>query len=173
MPPPRRSTFYRAQMREMLAPGSQDLVWRGKEEKGFWSAPRTMPLLLKLLNQKALTEGRDVTLPYLDIWFRNFGEGVVEFEDEAEHAYICGYTGSRAVRTWRERIECLSRAGALRVFPKGQREQGLCLVMHPDEVVRALHQRDLVDQEWLSLYQAFRLKSGVGVLSFPVTSSPT
>src|SRR5215467_7009300 len=82
----------RAQLKEHYWP--EDAAWNGAGA-GWFKGPRTLPLILALLS-------------------RHFDGGVIEMGNEADHAYAAGYTGSRAIRTWHERMLLLQELGFIK-----------------------------------------------------------
>jgi hypothetical protein len=48
--------------------------------------------------------------------------GVRVMEHEADHAYAAGYEGTRAVRTWQERMKVLVQAGFIKTVDVGNQK---------------------------------------------------
>jgi hypothetical protein len=88
-------------------------VWNGTGS-GWFKGPRTLPLILAFLSDKKLTGGRDVSRVYLELMARHMDGGIVEIGNEGDHAFGSGYTGTRAIRTWCERMQLLERLGFIR-----------------------------------------------------------
>jgi hypothetical protein len=139
--------------RERLWPKSADKVWRGHHEKGYFCGPRNLPLILHLIREKGVCGSFDAARVYVELLARDMGEGFVEIMDEDEHAYCAGYVGSRAVRTWRERVLALEKAGFIRVFPKANRKIGYVVIMHPRLVVLEMRRQRKVTDVWWRMYQ--------------------
>jgi len=159
----------REQLREQLWPNSEGRIWQGPKETGYWCAPRTLPLLLHLANDKRIVGKVDCSFVYIEILSRDFGQGIVEIKDPDEHAYCSGYTGNRALRSWRERMIALSNAGFIEVKPKGNRSLGYVLVIHPRLVVEALRAQKKVDDTWWNLMQDQLRKAGAPGLEDPTS----
>jgi len=143
----------RRDQREVHWPGSDGLVWSAKQGKGFFSAPRTISLVATLI--RLLSPRLDPSRVYIDLWSRNFDEGIVDVVHEQDMAAACGYMqGTRSVRTWRERVDALVKLGFIRIAPSGTRSHGHILLLHPDRVVATLRQKPgtSIPQSWLSLY---------------------
>ncbi len=105
----RRLSAKREGLRNQLWPGSADIVWSRHRDKGFTTIPRSLPLVMRIINE--LTPKGDASRVYLELWARSFDEGLVTVHDEHEMAFGAGYDGPRAVRTWREHIEALVSLG--------------------------------------------------------------
>jgi len=127
--------------------------WTGENEKGWFKAPRTLPLILGLISSKAVSGRCDPTKVYLELWSRHMGEGVIELRHEGEHAYAAGYEGSRGIRTWQERMKLLEKHGIIKVKAIGGRPYKYVLLVHPTAVVEKLKRDELVTSSWLDTYK--------------------
>jgi hypothetical protein len=142
----------RIAQRNRLWPAAGNLVWNRKHEDGFTTIPRTLPLVCALIRH--LTDDLDASRAYLDLWGRTlFDTGMVEVNDAEELAASCGYATARNERTWRERIRALVDLGFVKVAPKGTREYGFVLVLHPHDVVHQLRKAKKVPDWWWSLFE--------------------
>src|SRR5690349_7570238 len=107
MPTVYSSTARREKLRLEFWPDYEP--WTGVDEKGWFRAPRTLPLIVELLASKRLNPKQlnpkqlDTTRVYLELWSRHIDSGIIEMAEPARHAYASGYRGSRAVRSWVER----------------------------------------------------------------------
>jgi hypothetical protein len=138
----------------------KERYWKDEESfsgagSGWFKAPRTTPLILALLTEKRLTEGRDVSRVYLELLSRHMDGGLIELGSESEHAYAAGYTGARAIRTWQERMRLLERLGFIKTMPIGGQRYKLVLLVDPLVAVAALYRRGEVPPEW---WEAYRLR---------------
>lgn len=75
-----------------------------------------------------MTKGAPAGSAYLELWCRSFDECYVDMDDEEGMAFTTGFTGQRAVTTWRGRIRSL-RAWLYRC--KGQGRTYLCADLQP------------------------------------------
>ena len=114
--------------------------------------PRTLPLILTLLSQKQLTGGRDVSRIYLELLARHLDGGVIEIGNEADHAYAAGYTGTRAVRTWHERMHLLEELGFIKSRRVGNQRYKLILLVDPLHAVAELYKQKRVPDSWWEAY---------------------
>jgi hypothetical protein len=131
--------------------------WTG-EEDGWFKAPRTLPLLLVLLKTKSLRGKESPATTYLELLSHHYGGGLIELRSEAEHAYAAGFTGTRAIRSWRERIETLEKIGLIKTQGLGAQKLKYILLMHPVNVVQTLKKAGEVDGGWWDTYQARQLE---------------
>jgi hypothetical protein len=128
------------------------MVWHRKENQGFSTIPRLLPLITALIKEKS--EG-DPSSVYWDLWARVFDENLVEIENEEECAFSAGYTGTRALRTWRERMYELERLGFIRIKPSGNRKFANVLLVNPLLVVANMRKasRSGISDDWWTSYK--------------------
>jgi hypothetical protein len=132
----------------------KDAAWNGAGN-GWFKGPRTLPLILALLSDKKLTAGRDISRVYLELLARHMDGGVIEIGNEADHAYAAGYTGTRAIRTWIERMRILQELGFIKSKHIGNQRYKLVLLVDPFVAVVNLRKQGKVDAPW---WEAYRLR---------------
>lgn len=136
---------------------SRDDLWTGEKESGWFPIPRTMPLVLSLIDSKPISEGKNASYVYLELLSRMRSEGVIEMGTEAQHAYAAGYAGTRGVRSWQERMKILVKNGFIRVEKSGNEPYKFVALIHPVAVVQKLRDEGKVPDEWWSAYIARKL----------------
>jgi hypothetical protein len=129
-------------------------AWTGENEKGWFRAPRTLPLLLGLLSEKDLSGNQDPTKVYVELLARHIDSGIIEMGHEADHAFAAGYEGSRGVRTWRERMKILEKLGFIRTRRAGNQDFKYVLLVHPTTVIMKLRDSGKVSDHWWTTYRA-------------------
>jgi len=165
-----RKTDERAALRAQFWP--KERAWTGENKKGWFRAPRTLPLLLQLLREKSVSGRQSPAPAYLALWARHFDGGVIEILNELEMAYDSGYQGSRALRTWRERMALLETLGFIKSERIANQPYRYVLLLEPAMIVEKLAKQDLVDHEWRSTYEARRLQTGEHAPKAPVVAMP-
>lgn len=141
----------RLELRESLWPESENWIWDRHSNDGFTTIPRILPLVMGLM--KKISNPGDPSMVYLDLWSRMFDEAIITVTDEETYAFSSGYTGTRAVRTWRERILRLSELGFIKVKPEGLREIGQILVLNPLSICSRLKKTTgNVPDEWWNAF---------------------
>jgi hypothetical protein len=152
------ATQRRNTMRQRLWP-NDEAYWRGPADRGFFCGPRSLPLIIRLLNTKSVMGVENLGGVYLELLSRHVGQGLVEMGAEDEHAYAAGYNGQRSVRSWRERMDRLETIGFIKTKPKGSLKYGYALLVHPavavDEFIRANPTK--VRSEWMNAYAAHQV----------------
>ncbi|RWP24958.1 MAG: hypothetical protein E5Y73_28525 [Mesorhizobium sp.] len=91
-------------------------TWSRKTAKGFTTIPRTMPLLGAIMDGMS-GKGKPVSTTYLELWCRSNDDGFVTLSKQVETAYASGFSGPRAVSTWKERVRKLEALEFLRTKP--------------------------------------------------------
>lgn len=130
------------------------MAWLGPDERGYFCAPRTLPLLGSLLRSKEISGKNDPSRVYVELLSRHMGEGVVEMTSEEEHAYAAGYQGAtHALRSWREGMRILGDAGFIKSKAKGNLSYGTVLLVHPAVAVARLHKDKRIPERWWTTYR--------------------
>jgi len=146
----------RSALRDQLWPGSSGKIWDMKDReavKGFASVPRLLPWVLHLIKHLAKEiAGGDPSMSYLELWCRDFGQGIITISDEHECAFASGYSGKRAVRTWREHMFKLLEIGFILAEAVGNREYGYVLLLNPLAVCHRLHLEKKAPDGWWAAF---------------------
>jgi hypothetical protein len=132
--------------------------WTGENEKGWFRASRTLPLILALLAEKSLSGKLNPTSVYLELLARHIDTGVIEMKDAAEHASAAGFFSNRAVRTWQERMKILERNGFIKTKKIGSQHYKFVLLVHPTVAVQRLRDKKKVSDEWWDAYRARQIE---------------
>jgi hypothetical protein len=141
-------------LRDNLWPGSGQWIWDPSDVEtiGFATVPRLLPLILHLLKELSGGRAGDPSSVYLELWCRDFGQGIITVSDEQEFAFAAGYDGNRAVRTWRERMYALVEQGFILVKQEGNREFGQVLLLNPISVCTWLRAENKVSDAWWTAF---------------------
>jgi hypothetical protein len=148
--PKNKSAAKREQIRDSLWPDAASLAWDRKKEKGFCTIPRTLALILTLIDH--LQKGKDASRVYFDLWCRAFDDYLIEVSDQEALAYSAGYTSGRNVRTWRERILVLEKFGFIRIEASGTKRYANIFIVDPHKVVKKLHEQGHVPKNWWNAF---------------------
>jgi hypothetical protein len=152
------ATKRRRELKETYWPGD-DGLWTGEDEKGWFSAPRTLPLILGLLGEKKVSNGKDPSAVYLELMSRHIDGGIIEMEAESTHAYAAGYSGQRALRTWQERMRVLDQIGFIRTVPVGNDAYRYVALVHPTVAVQRLWDAKKIPDHWWNAYCARKVQT--------------
>src|SRR5215475_60628 len=102
--PKNQAEVKREQIRDLVFPNSAEDIYDRKIHNGFSSIPRTLGLMLTLIEELA-PKDKNPSRVYSELWFRTYDDKLVEVKDEDEFAYASGLS----VRRWRERIDVLEK----------------------------------------------------------------
>ncbi len=148
-----KATLKREQILDQYFPTWRDEVWKhSAQEPGFTPVPRTLSLITVLLKGLRDHKRDDPSMVYLDLWFRAF-HGLVEVRQEAEFAHSCGFSASRGIRSWRERIAWLEKNGFIRTAKRWGDSISTIFLRHPDMVVRELEDKGSLPEAWKKEYE--------------------
>ena len=124
-------------LRGKLWPGVTDAeLWNRLERHGFATIPRTMPLLMSIMD--GMSKNKPVSSASLEIWCRAYEEGFAILKHD-EMAFHAGFSGERAVRTWKERLRILNELRFIDLKPGASGPESYALVRNPYQVVHQHH----------------------------------
>jgi hypothetical protein len=116
--------------------GADDL-WDRKKYDGFTSIPRTMPIIMNIIDD--LTKAKPAARTYLSLWCKVYDEMYVSLQNDKDLAYHSGFTGQRAVRTWRERMLSLAELELINVASGPRGDLSHAVILNPHFAIRKLH----------------------------------
>lgn len=139
-------------LRKKLWPGVDNRqLWYRKERDGFATMPRLMPLIMNSMDFLS-GKGFPVGQVYLDLWCRTFDEGFLQLNRPEEMAFHSGFSGQRAVRTWKDRMKRLADLNFIGVVPGPLGEMSFAILYNPFHVLKRAHiAGELPENYWQSL----------------------
>jgi hypothetical protein len=136
--PRKRIAQRQLDLRSRLWPTFTDgQVWRRKFHDGYTTVPRTMALMIAIMDD--LANGQPVGMTYLELWGRAFDESFVTLSKPREMAFHSGFVGQRAERTWRGRMRILAELGFIDIQPGPSGPMSYALILNPYLVIRRHH----------------------------------
>lgn len=138
-----RPTKYIKKVRELRAKlwpevNFKTQLWHRKTSDGFVSVPRTMPLIISIIDD--LTKGAPAGMTWAELWCRAYDEMYISLSKSKELAFHSGFTGQRAERTWAEKIRKLSELGFIKIKDGQAGPLSHALLMNPYLVIKRLHE---------------------------------
>jgi hypothetical protein len=143
----------------MLANFAGMILWLSEKETGYCAVPRTLPLIMAVLDSKEISGKKSLSSVYVDLLSRHRSEGVIEMGKESDHAFSAGYQGPRAIRTWRERMKTLEKNGFIVTKKVGNEEFAYVALVHPTVAVQKLINDKRVSEDWLAAYRHRQLET--------------
>jgi hypothetical protein len=108
-------------------------LWLRQNQKGFTTIPRTMPIIVNIID--SLTKNAAAGYTYFCLWCRSFDAQVIIIDNPAEVAAESGFSGERAVSTWRQRMKVLREHGFIKCVG-GVHDYHYVLVLNPHKVIK-------------------------------------
>jgi hypothetical protein len=138
--------------REKLWPGiTSRHLWYRKERDGFVTVSRLMPLIMNIMDELA-GKGNPVGQTYFELWCRLHDEGFLTLNRAEEMAFHTGFTGQRAVRTWKDRVRRLRGIGFVDIKEGPLGELSYALFWNPLHVIKRAYIEGLVpERKWQAL----------------------
>ena len=137
-----------------------EIAWTGeKPETGWFRAPRSLPLILMLLSSKSVNDKADLTGVYIELLARHRDSGIVDMVAPGEHSYAAGYTGTRGIRTWQERMKILEELGFIKSKMTGNQQYKYVLLVHPTIAVQRLHDAKKFPADWWDTYRTRQIEA--------------
>jgi hypothetical protein len=142
---------------------SDEMTWNRRARDGFVTMPRTMPLVMRIMDYMA-GKGSPVSLVYLDLWCRTFDEAFLQITKTEEMASYAGFSGQRAVRTWRERFVKLADLGFIDVQFGMSKDAPFALILNPYHVIAKAYAAEKVPVEMWNALMVRSAEIGAGDL---------
>lgn len=127
------------------------LLWRRKSNDGFTTVPRTLPIAMQAID--ATSKGAPAGHSLFCLWARAPDNPLIMVEAPATFAAETGFTGERAVDTWRKRMKTLRDLEFIRTKPGPSGDFHFILLLNPNIAVERMRERRLVQD---GLYGRFR-----------------
>jgi hypothetical protein len=113
-------------------------LWHRKRNDGFTTIPRTLPLIVSIIDD--LTKGGPAGMTYFELWCRSFDEMYVSLSKSKEMAFCSGFIGQRAERTWAEKIRKLAALGFIKIQSGQAGPLSHALIMNPYLVIKKMYE---------------------------------
>lgn len=161
------------ELRARLWPNlSEEELWSRHKYDGFTTIPRTMPIILAIIDD--LTKGAPASSTYLELWCRAYDEMYVSLSKQDELAFHSGFEGQRARRTWMDRIRKLRDLGFILVAEGSAGELSHAVIVNPHIVIKRLRDLNtpgLTQSKYNSLLERANDVGAVGVDIDPLAAA--
>ncbi len=112
-----------------------DTIWNRKLNDGYTTIPRTMPIIFQIMDNLSETS-KPISSTYFSLWCRVFDESFIEIKSPDEMAFESGYSGQRAVTTWKARMKNLAKLGFINAKEGATGEFSYVLILNPYMVIK-------------------------------------
>jgi hypothetical protein len=120
--------------REMYWPGADAIIWDRKAHKGFATIPKTIPLILKIMDD--MSNGKPLSSTYLGLWCATWDNSFVIVSKAAEMAHAAGFSGQRAEYTWATRMKLLEELKFIDIKPGKSGPITYVIIWNPHYAIR-------------------------------------
>jgi hypothetical protein len=125
------------QLRDQLWPGAEPHLWDRKAHKGFATIPKTMPLILKVMDE--MTNRAPVSATYMALWCATWDNSLVSLAKPGELAFAAGFSGERDKHTWGTRMRKLAELEFIGIKEGRSGPMSHAIIWNPHKVIRWHH----------------------------------
>jgi hypothetical protein len=125
--------------RNALWPEVEPLLWHRLANKGFTTIPKTMPLILQIMDE--MSNGKPVSSTYLGLWCATWDNSFVNIAKANEMAHAAGFTGQRAEYTWGARMKILKDLLFIDIKPGKSGPISHVIIFNPHKVIQGHHEK--------------------------------
>jgi len=124
-------------VRELHWPGAMPSLWHRSANKGFATIPKTMPLILKIMDE--MTKGAPVSSTYLTLWCSTWDNSFVVLSKPGDMANAAGFGGQRGEHTWATRMKKLKELHFIDIKAGKSGPMSNAIIWNPHMVLRWHH----------------------------------
>lgn len=128
-------------------------LWRRKTNHGFCTIPRTLPIAMQAIDNHS--KGTPAGHVLFCLWSRAPDHELITIEHPATFAAEAGFTGERAVDTWRRRMKALRELSFIMTKDGPSGEFHYVLLLNPNVAVEWMRHQNRVQDD---LYTRFRAR---------------
>lgn len=125
------------QLKEYFPDVPTEQLWLRQKNKGFSTIPRTLPIAMEVIDN--LSKGQPAGHAYFALWCRAPDGPLVVVQNPIVFAAEAGFSGERAVDTWRRRMKQLKELGFIQTRKGVSGDFHYILLMNPNVVIELMH----------------------------------
>lgn len=122
------------------------MLWDRTERDGFSTVPRALPLMMNIMDGIS-EKGFPVGQTYFEMWCRLYDELFLTLNRPEEMAFYAGFTGQRAVRTWKDRVRRLAALGFIDLKSGPLGDMSYAVFFNPYHVIKRAYLNKLVPED--------------------------
>lgn len=130
---------------------AEEWVWKRQTNDGYSTIPRTLPIAMQAID--AQSKGQPAGHTLFCLWARSPDHPLVTIENPATFAGEAGFSGIRAVDTWRRRMKILLELGFIVAKPGTSGDFHYVLLTNPNAAVEWMRSLGKVQD---ALYARFK-----------------
>jgi len=137
--------------RSKLWPELEDAMLWSIDTDGWVAMPRLMPLMMNIMDDLS-KKGFPVSRTYLEMWARLREEQFLTLNRPEEMAFHAGFSGQRALRTWKDRVKRLEDLGFIGIKSGPLGDLSYAVFYNPYHVIkRYFLSGSLHENKWQAL----------------------
>jgi hypothetical protein len=145
-------------------------LWNREKSDGWLSVPRSMPLLMQIMDN--LSKGKPVSSTYIDLWCRAYDDSFIVANKHREMAFFSGFTGERAERTWASRMRILAELGFIEIAEGPNGPISYVIIYNPYQVVLKHFQKGSINAATFNALKQRMIEIGAQDLEETESSKP-
>jgi hypothetical protein len=115
-------------------------LWDSSRNNGYVTLPRTMSLIMNIID--SLSKNQPAGQAYFVLWcYRRPGSSLVTIENPQVFAAETGFSGERALTTWKQRMKTLQELGFIDAKEGSTGAFHYVLIPNPHRVIQKLKGR--------------------------------
>lgn len=131
-------------LREIHFPGkTPPLIWNRRVHDGYTTIPRTLPIVMQAID--AQCKGQPAGHVLFCLWARSWDSAMVIVDNQATFAAEAGFSGERAIDTWRKRMKHLKRLNFIDTTSGASGDFHHVLLINPNLAMERLRRNDQVN----------------------------
>lgn len=127
------------ELRDTYFEDAAERLWDRAKHHGFATVPKTMPLIMRALDE--VSKGKPLGQTYFALFCATWDNGFVRLGRSTDLPYASGFTGPRGVRGWQERMKLLETFGFIEIEASGDQKFGLAFLPNPNIVLLNLWEK--------------------------------
>lgn len=126
-------------LRDQLWPGTGAYLWDRSAHKGFATIPKTMPLILQIIDQ--MTKNTPASSTYFSLWCSTWDNSYVTLSKTKDLAHASGFSGQRAEYVWSTRMKLLQELKFIDIKAGKSGALGHAIIWNPHLAIRWHHEQ--------------------------------
>lgn len=110
-----------------------DDIWDRKKHKGFTTIPRTIAIIMSIMD--SLSKGKPLGQTYFVLWCHVYDDSILIIDNPSTYVAEAGFTGERALTTWNGRMKALQDLGFIDCKDGASGKFHYVLIKNPHQVL--------------------------------------
>ena len=153
-------------LREQLWPAQSPYLWDRKTHDGFTTIPKTMPIILKIMDE--MSKNHPLSNTYLTLWCSTWDNSFVTLSKPRELAHASGFGGQRGEQTWASRMKRLHNLHFINIKPGNAGPLSHAIIWNPHTVIRWHHDNKTAGLQEASYNALVEWALGIGAKDMAV-----